>query len=153
MGRFFRIVLVTFFSFVYCTLPLIAQVTPGAPAAVPVEFRFNHTLAATDSGVGLNGSFNNWTNGVFKMKQFQPNWWKVKLELQQLTYEYKFVTYRDTVGQSGITGYFTDPLNPIVGGPFANSYMKVRDPMIYYFLPKNGTSTQIERPAITANKH
>lgn len=130
---------------------LLGQVAPGDPNAVPVEFRFNHELAATDSGVGLNGSFNNWLGGVFKMHQYQPNWWKISLELLPITYEYKFVTYTDTAGQSGVTGYFTDPLNPITGGPFNNSFMIVKPLMIYYFLPKTGTAVVNDRPNITAN--
>lgn len=128
-----------------------AQISPGDPNAVPIEFRFNHELAATDSGVGLNGSFNNWLGGVFKMQQYQTNWWKVTLELLPITYEYKFVTYTDTVGQSGVTGYFTDPLNPVTGGPFNNSFMIVKPLMIYYFLPKTGTAVVNDRPNITAN--
>lgn len=128
-----------------------SQVAPDDPNATKVEFRFYHILAPTDSGVGLNGSFNNWLGGVYKMHQREPNWWYVTLDLLQMGYEYKFVTYTDTVGQSGITGYFTDPLNPRSGGPFNNSIITVKNPMIYYILPKNGSSIYDDRPVITAN--
>lgn len=145
MKKYFHLFIVLFLQNVQ------SQIAPGDPNAVPIEFRFNHELAATDSGVGLNGSFNNWLGGVFKMPQYMPDWWKVTLELLPVTYEYKFVTYTDTVGQSGVTGYFTDPLNPITGGPFNNSFMIVKPIMIYYFLPKTGTAVVNDRPNITAN--
>ena len=129
---------------------VFAQVTPGDPKAVPVEFIFYHTLSKADSGVGINGSMNGWTGGVFKMKEVEPGFWKTMLELQQLVYEYKFVTYKDTVGQNGVTGYYTDPLNSKYGGPFANSYATIKDPMIYYFLPVAGSTVTNDRPTITA---
>lgn len=130
---------------------LNAQVVPGGPDAVRIDFRFNKTLSPTDSGIGLNGSFNNWAGGVYKMRQYEPNWWKVSLELTPITYEYKFVTYTDTVGQAGVTGYYTDPLNPRQGGPFDNSFITVKSPIIYYFLPKSGSITVNDKPNITAN--
>ncbi len=129
----------------------IPQISPGDSNAVKVEFRFYHELAPTDSGVGLNGSFNNWTGGVFVMHELEPNWWYVTLELLPIGYEYKFVTYTDTVGQAGVTGYFTDPLNPRYGGPFNNSILTVKNPMIYYVIPKNGTNIFDDRPVITCN--
>lgn len=137
--------------FAVLSFSLYAQVAPGDPNAVPVEFRFTHQLAATDSGVGVNGSMNNWLNGVFRMRETSPNLYKVTLDLLSLNYEYKFVTFTDTVGQAGVTGYFTDPLNPRVSGPFNNSVMAVKSPMIYYLLPKPGASITEKRPHITAN--
>ncbi len=129
---------------------LHSQTAPGDPNAVPVHFIFNHNLSASDSGVGINGSINNWTNGIFKMKQTQPGVWETTLELLPQTYEYKFVTYTDTVGQAGVTGYYSDPLNSNNGGPFNNSFITVRDPMVFYFLPKNESNVSNVRPAITA---
>ncbi|MEO8398881.1 MAG: alpha-amylase family glycosyl hydrolase, partial [Ignavibacteriaceae bacterium] len=111
---------------------------------------FAHNLASTDSGAGINGSMNNWTNGIFKMEQNQPGLWETILELLPQTYEYKFVTYTDTVGQAGVTGYYTDPLNSNFGGPFNNSFFTVRDPMIYYLLPKNESNVSNVRPTISA---
>lgn len=128
-----------------------AQYAPGDPNAIPIEFRFTHELAPTDSGVGVNGSMNNWLNGIFPMQEVSPNLWKTTLELLPLTYEYKFVTYTDTVGQNGVTAYYTDPLNPRAGGPFNNSFLTVRNPMIYYFLPKSGSTVTTDKPTITAN--
>lgn len=137
--------------FFLVSLNLYPQVSPGNPDAIPVEFRFTHQLAATDSGVGVNGSMNSWTNGVFRMRQTNPGLYKVSLDLLPLTYEYKFVTFVDTVGQAGVTGYYTDPLNPRLGGPFNNSYITVNSPMIFYLLPKNGATITNSRPEITAN--
>ncbi len=128
-----------------------SQVTPGDPLAVPVEFRFTWDLGPTDAGIGINGSMNDWLNGVYKMTEVETNLWKVALQLQPKSYEYKIVKYVDTVGQSGITGYFTDPLNSNFGGPFGNSIMNVTDPMIYYFLPKNESLTSNTRPVFMAN--
>lgn len=139
-------------SFLFITVQLAyAQVAPGDPNAIPLEFRFTHVLAAQDSGVGLNGAMNGWVNGVFRMRETEPDLYKVSLDLLPLTYEYKFVTYTDTVGQAGVTGYYTDPLNPRVGGPFNNSFITVNSPMIYYLLPKNGASITNKRPLLTAN--
>ena len=130
---------------------LQAQTAMGDPNATPIEFRWYHTLTPPDSGCGINGAMNQWTGGVYKMKQYLPYNWKVTLDLLPLTYEYKFTTYTDTVGQAGVTAYFTDPLNSRAGGPFNNSYLTVHSPMVYYFLPKDGASTQDVRPLITAN--
>lgn len=135
--------------FLCVTVP--AQVAPGDPGAVPIEFRFNHVVVPPDSGVGVNGSMNGWTNGVFRMRPTEPNLYRVTLDLLPLTYEYKFVTFTDTVGQAGVTGYYTDPLNPRLGGPFNNSYLTVGSPMIYYLLPKSGGNVTNRRPEITAN--
>ncbi|MGE5456827.1 MAG: alpha-amylase family glycosyl hydrolase, partial [Methanococcaceae archaeon] len=134
------------------TLPqrnITAQVAPGDPAAVPVEFRFFHNLAPTDSGVGINGTMNGWKE-VYKMKQVQPGLWKAILELLPVSYDYKFVTYRDTTSQTGVTGYFTDPLNSLSGGPFGNSILKVKSPFIYYFLPVDQSEVNIDMPEISA---
>jgi glycosidase len=129
---------------------IFGQVTPGDPAAIPVEFRFTHNLSAEDSGVGINGNMNDW-GAIYKMQEVEPNLWKGTLELQPRSYEYKFVKYTDTTSQSGVTGYFTDPLNPDFGGPFNNSFLDVIDPMIYYFLPKDGSVTANTKPQFTAN--
>ncbi|RJP61584.1 MAG: T9SS C-terminal target domain-containing protein [Ignavibacteriales bacterium] len=148
--RFTNYLLLSFLLFI-CTGLNFAQVTPGDPLAVPIEFRFTWDLSPTDSGIGVNGSMNGWLNGVYKMKEVEPNLWKVTLELQPGSYTYKIVKYIDTVGQSGVTGYFTDPLNSNFGGPFNDSYMDVTDPMIYYLLPKNGSVTSNTKPVFMAN--
>ena len=121
----------------------------GNSVLVPVEFEFYHKITAGDSGVGINGSFNGWGD-VYKMHEVSPNLWKVTLYLSPARYEYKFVTYTDTVGQSGVTGWFTDPLNADFGGPYNNSYITVSDPMIYYFLPRKGSVIAEKQPEIRA---
>lgn len=126
-----------------------AQVTPNDPNAVPIEFMFYHQISPNDSGVGINGTMNDWKS-IFKLKQTEPGLWKGTLELQPVSYDYKFVTYKDTVSQSGVTGYFTDPLNPYKGGPFANSILKVKNPMIYYFLPTSGSTITDMKTKISA---
>ncbi len=130
---------------------LFAQVAPGDPNAIPVFFMFNYTLAQGDSGVGLNGAFNSWTNGVFKMKQVTPGYWTTTIQVLPLGYEYKFVTYKDTVGQSGVINYYSDPLNPKISSNFNNSVINVKSPMIYYFLPMTGTTVSNNKPTIRAN--
>ncbi len=133
-------------------ISLKAQVAWGDPQAIPVEFMFYHTLTPKDSGVGLNGAFNSWTGGVYKMNEVSPGFWKTKLELLPLGYEYKFVTYTDTVGQSGVIQYYPDPLNPKnTGGGYNNSIITVKSPMIYYLLPKTGTTVPEQKPEITAH--
>ena len=146
-----KIIYTLFTAIIILSFITFPQVAPGDPNAVKVEFRFYHELAPGDSGVGLNGAFNNWTGGVYVMHELEPNWWYISLDLLPIGYEYKFVTYTDTVGQAGVTGYFTDPLNPRSGGPFNNSIITVKSPMIYYMIPKNGTNIFDDRPVITTN--
>lgn len=133
-----------------CNSTVLPQVAPNDPAAVPVEFQFVKEVKPPDVGIGINGSMNDWTNGVFKMHEVQPKHWAGVLHLLPKTYEYKFVTYTDTVGQSGVSAYFTDPLNPYFGGPFNNSTMSVSDPMVYYFLPKDGAVFIETKPVFSA---
>jgi len=102
---------------------------------VPVEFEFKFLKFATDSGVGINGTFNNWGD-VFPMRLAIPlDGWTLTMKLAPGSYVYKFVTYTDTVGQAGVTGWYPDPLNPITQGPFRDSFIAVSDPMIYYPSP------------------
>ncbi|MHB9011485.1 MAG: alpha-amylase family glycosyl hydrolase [Ignavibacteriaceae bacterium] len=130
---------------------LLAQYAPGDSNAIPVFFMFTHTLAPGDSGVGLNGAFNSWTNGVFKMQQVTPGFWTTTIQVLPLGYEYKFVTYKDTAGQTGVINYYSDPLNPKISSNFNNSVINVKSPMIYYFLPMTGTTITNTRPTIRAN--
>ena len=127
----------------------LAKSAAGDSDRVPVEFEFHHQLSPSDSGVGLNGSFNNWGD-VYKCRQVEPNVWIRVLDLLPGNYQYKFVTYIDTVGQAGVTGWFTDPLNPDYGGPYRDSYLTVSDPMIYYFLPVRDSEISDATPTITA---
>lgn len=137
-------------SFIIFHNSLIAQVSSGDPKAVPVMFIFGHELRDVDKGVGLNGSFNDWLGGVYPMTNSEQYWWKVSLDLIPSTYEYKFVTYKDTVKQDGITGYFNDFFNPVISGETFNSLITVTDPMIYYFYPKNGITLYLDQVDIRA---
>ena len=128
-----------------------SQYAPGDPNAIPVYFMFSYKLAPGDSGVGLNGAFNSWTNGVFKMTQVSPGFWSTTIQVLPLGYEYKFVTYKDTIGQSGVINYYSDPLNPKISSNFNNSVINVKSPMIYYFLPMTGTTISETKPTIRAN--
>lgn len=143
------LVLLALLLFISAPILLHSQVVPGDPKAVPVEFRFTYKLPATDSGVGINGTMNNWT-AIYKMKQTEPNQWVGVLQLMPGTYQYKFVRYTDTTSQTGVTAYFTDPLNSRYGGPFNDSQMPVTDPMVYYFLPVEGSVTAETKPLIQA---
>jgi cyclomaltodextrinase / maltogenic alpha-amylase / neopullulanase len=116
---------------------------------VPVEFEFHHELSANDSGVGMNGSYNNWGD-VFKCRETAENIWTRVIPLSPGNYQYKFVTYTDTVGQKGVTGWFTDALNPDYGGPYRDSYMVVSDPMVYYLTPLPKAEIANSRPVFSA---
>lgn len=143
--------IVCLLSFIIFDNSLVAQVSKGDPKAVPVIFIFGHQLRDVDKGVGVNGSFNNWLGGVYPMTISEDKyWWKVTLDLIPSTYEYKFVTYKDTVKQDGVTEYFNDFFNPVISGATFNSLITVTDPMIYYFFPKNGTTLYLEQFDIRA---
>jgi len=129
-------------------LPFAVEQLPDSNL-IPVEFEFHHTLSPGDSGVGINGSFNGWGD-VFKCQNVGGDKWIVVLYLAPGQYQYKFVTYIDTVGQAGVIGWYTDPLNPDYGGPYRDSYITVSDPMIYYFLPSRDSETTEIQPEITA---
>jgi len=144
MIKAYRTILIAIFQFLN-TVIVFGQVAPGDPNAVPVRFRFNHHLTEAN-GVGINGDMNAWVNGVFVMHEIEPDLWVRVMDLLPRTYEYKFVRYIDTVGQHDLS-YYSDPLNPAIGGPFNNSYLDVKDPMIYYLLPKDG-STFKESPTV-----
>lgn len=44
---------------------LFAQVSWGNPKSIPIRFMYYYNLQPGDSGVGVNGNMNNWTNGIF----------------------------------------------------------------------------------------
>ncbi len=127
---------------------------------VPVEFEFYKILRSPEVGVGVNGSFNNWGNNpdgtgnnkhLIPMQDTGNNIWKVTKLIPQGKYEYKFVTYNVSAsGDTSVSTWITDPLNSDYGGPYNNSRLNVTDPMIYYLLPLNNTSTNNRTPDITA---
>ena len=116
---------------------------------IPVEFEFHIELSPNDSGVGINGTFNDWGD-VYKLEYVGGDKWVRTLYLEPGMYSYKFVTYVDTVGQAGVTGWYTDPLNPEFTGPYRNSNILVKDPMIYYFLPVRDSEVNNPLISITA---
>lgn len=85
------------------------------------------------------------------MKQTSPGFWTTTLDLLPLGYEYKFVSYTDTISQSSVIQYYTDPLNPKYTGPFKNSLITVKSPVVYYLLPLDGSSIADAKTPITAN--
>jgi glycosidase len=116
---------------------------------VPVEFEFKFLKFGTDSGVGINGTFNNWGD-VYPMHLTVPlDGWTRTMNLAPGSYVYKFVTYIDTVGQAGVTGWYTDPLNPVYKGPFRDSFIDVADPMIYYPSPMPESEVTDSKPLIS----
>ncbi|MBN2091326.1 alpha-glucosidase C-terminal domain-containing protein [candidate division KSB1 bacterium] len=131
------------------TLLQFAEAPAPDSQLVPFEFEFHHQLSAQDSGVGINGSFNGWGD-VYKCRNIGNDTWILVLYLAPGKYQYKFVTYIDTVGQAGVTGWYTDVLNPEYGGPYRDSYLTVKDPMIYYFQPVNKSEINFRQPEMTA---
>jgi glycosidase len=127
---------------------------------VPVEFDFYKVLLPIENGVGVNGAFNNWGNNpdgtgnnahLIPLKNIGNNNWRAVVSMSPGTYEYKFVTYQVTAGNDTIvSSWTTDPLNSNYGGPYNNSRMIVTNPMIYYLLPMNTTSTNVKTPVVSA---
>lgn len=116
---------------------------------IPVEFEFHFYKTGADSGIGINGSFNNWGD-VYRMQLASPpNIWLKTMYLTPANYQYKFVTFVDTVGQAGVTGWYTDPLNPNYSGPYRDSFIVVADPMIYYPWPMPGAELTDSKPPIS----
>ncbi len=129
-------------------------------SVVPVEFHFQKKLTSPEVGVGINGSFNNWGNNpdgtgnnkhLIPMKNTGGDNWTVTFPIVAGIYEYKFVTYTVTSGDTTVSSWSTDPLNSNSGGPYNNSRITVADPMIYYLLPFNGKSINNPKPIISAN--
>jgi len=89
-------------------LPFAGEQLPDSNL-VPVEFEFHHALSPGDSGVGINGSFNGWGD-VFKCQNVGGDKWIVVLYLAPGQYQYKFVTYIDTVGQPSKIHWFLSRL-------------------------------------------
>ncbi len=150
-SHFKKTYLIIFIQLIVGCSNIFAQVSWGNPKSIPVRFMYYYTIQPGDSGVGVNGSMNSWTNGIFPMKQTSPGFWTTSLDLLPLGYEYKFVSYTDTISQSSVIQYYTDPLNPKYSGPFKNSIVTVKSPMIYYLLPLDGSSIADAKISITAN--
>jgi len=116
-----------------------------------VKLHFKKSLRDNDAGVGLLGSFNDW-HKIYPMKSNDMSRWETSLYLPPASYIYKFVTYKNLSGQTGVTEWIADPENPERDGPpYYNAVLNVTDPMIYYVKPLQGDSVLTSRPKIRAS--
>lgn len=133
---------------------------------IPYEFTIQRTLQAGESGVGINGTFNNWgdyyNRHPYQMKNIGNNTWKITIPLMPDTarnytyngagfYEYKFVTYSISGNDTSITAWIPDPYNPVTDPKNNNnSVLYITDPMVYMLQPLDGLVTKEKLPAVTA---
>ena len=133
---------------------------------IPIEFEIQRTLQAGESGVGLNGTFNNWGNYYnrhpYPLKNIGNNTWVITVPLlpdsaRNYTYngpgfyEYKFVTYSISGGDTSITAWIPDPQNPVTDPKDNNnSILYITDPIVYRLLPVDGLITKEKTPLISA---
>jgi len=117
---------------------------------VNVKFHFKKALPVSDAGVGLLGAFNDW-NKIYPMSLVAENLWEVTVPLSPGSYIYKFVTYQNLDGTSGVIEWIADPENPQTDGdPYYNAVIDVSDPMIYYIKPLAGDTLETLLPEINA---
>jgi len=118
---------------------------------VLVKFHYQKKLAATDAGIGVLGSFNNWDK-IYPMQEIDTDWWEIPCYLAPGEYIYKFVSYQHLEGKSGVTEWTPDPENSLSDGePYYNSVLKVTDPMIYYQKPFHNDTLLTLKPEISAS--
>ncbi|MEJ2617598.1 MAG: glycogen-binding domain-containing protein, partial [Ignavibacteriaceae bacterium] len=150
----------------FILLPAVLYSQVDSVNGIPVEFKLQRVLQAGESGVGLNGTFNNWgefyNRHPFVMKNDGNNVWTVNVPLLPDTarnytyqgpgfYEYKFVTYSISGSDTSITSWITDPYNPRNDPQDNNnSILYLTDPFVYRLQPKNGLITKEKLPLITA---
>ena len=150
----------------FILLPAVLYSQVDSVNGIPVEFKLQRVLQAGESGVGLNGTFNNWgefyNRHPFVMKNDGNNVWTVTVPLLPDTarnytyqgpgfYEYKFVTYSISGSDTSITSWITDPYNPRNDPQDNNnSILYLTDPYVYRLQPKNGLITKEKLPLITA---
>ncbi|MGC8594052.1 MAG: alpha-amylase family glycosyl hydrolase [Candidatus Kryptoniota bacterium] len=143
---------------------VVAQV--DSIKGVPVEFEFQHTLTSGETGVGLEGTFNDWgvyyNRHPYQMVDVGGNLWKITVPLLPDTartykykglgfYEYKFVTYNITGNDTSIVGWFPDPNNSRSDpSDNNNSILYVTDPIVYGLQPLNGSVLNNKSPIISA---
>ena len=136
---------------IFISVMLLAMATKvyAGGDSIRVVFQLSRVLATGESGVGLNGTFNNWgnvsyssTNGIgfIPLKNVGNNLWRVTVPLAAGVYSYKFITYSiQASGDTLISSWITDPGNPKTDGSgYNNSIINVKDPMLYYVSPMNG---------------
>ncbi|HUI29146.1 MAG TPA: alpha-amylase family glycosyl hydrolase [Candidatus Acidoferrales bacterium] len=135
---------------IFFFLVLTATVSFAQTSTIPVTFYLNRTLLSNEVGIGLNGTFNNWGNnsdGTGSNKHLIPltdngsNLWTVTINVPAAVYAYKFITYSVNAGDTIVDVWITDPDNPKVDGSgYNNSIINVKDPMIYYVTPLDGST-------------
>ena len=147
-------------------IPAVLYSQVDSVNGIPVEFKLQRVLQAGESGIGLNGTFNNWgefyNRHPFVMKNQGDNVWTITVPLLPDTarnytykgagfYEYKFVTYSISGSDTSITSWITDPYNPRNDAQDNNnSILYLTDPFVYRLQPKDGLITKEKLPLITA---
>jgi len=151
-------------ALIFFASSVVAQV--DSTKGVTIEFEFEHALAAGENGVGLEGTFNDWgvyyNRHPYQMVNVGGNLWKIAVPLLPDTarsykykgpgfYEYKFVTYNITGGDTSIVGWFPDPNNSRTDpSDNNNSILYVTDPIVYNLHPLNGSILNNKNPIISA---
>ncbi len=150
----------------FALLPTVLYSQVDSVNGIPIEFKLQRVLQAGESGVGINGTFNNWgefyNRHPYIMKNDGDNVWTVTVPLLPDTarnytyqgpgfYEYKFVTYSISGSDTSITSWITDPYNPRNDPQDNNnSILYITDPYVYRLQPKDGLITKEKLPLITA---
>ena len=161
-----RFLIVAFGIFFMCLFVLPARAQVDSTKGVPIEFEFQHTLTSGETGVGLNGTFNDWgiyyNRHPYQMVNVGGNLWKITVNLLPDTaraytykglgfYEYKFVTYNITGTDTSIVGWYPDPSNSRTDpSDNNNSILYVTDPMVYNLQPENTSVLNNKTPTISA---
>ena len=139
---------------------------------VPITFVFKHTLLAGETGVGLNGTFNNWgvyyNRHPYQMHNNGNGTWTITVPLTADSigtykpptgsgadgpgvYEYKFVTYDIAGGDTTVLSWFPDPLDASQNASNNNnSILHVTDPAVYDLTPLSGSAINNKTPVISA---
>ena len=124
-------------------------------SGVPITFVFVHKLQAGETGVGLNGTFNNWgayyNRHPYQMQNVGNDTWTTTVPLAPGGYEYKFVTYYISGGDTTIVNWFPDPLDARYDASNNNnSILHVTDPAICNLYPLTGSTINNKTPVVTA---
>lgn len=145
---------------------LFAVLTPVFAQNMDVTFRFNASENALRAY--LPGSFNNWGNnnsgtipiadGSLMVRDTDHGFWYKTINLAvgggtsthlgRRGYTYKFHEQYNAAGTNW--NWFTDPLNPIVIGGNADSFIEVTVPLVFQLQPSNNAVVQDTPPAIWA---
>lgn len=139
------------FGVVLCAIVSLCAMQAVAQDSVDVTFRYN--VAGFPTGVSVPGQFNNWSTTAWPMTYRGGTLWTRDARLAvggapspiPGAYQYKFY-------YNGVTVWPNDPLNHHVNpSDYDNSFIIVKDPTIYHFLPNQRTGTvNTNHPTITA---